>query len=50
MNNIIYLKNLFESLPDYKKIVLIMFLIQNDKILLHEIGSSERDNNRIILE
>ena len=27
-----------------------MFLIKNDKDLLHEIGFSERDNNRLNLE
>ena len=41
---------MFESIPDYKKIVLLMFLIQNDKILLHEIGFSERDMDRLNLE
>ena len=28
MNNINYFKDLFESIPDYKKIVLIMFLFK----------------------
>ena len=50
MDNSNYFKDLFESIPNYKKIVLIIFLIQNDKDLLHEIGFSERDNNRINLE
>ena len=43
MNNTNYFKELFESKPDYKKIVLLIFLIQNDKNLLHEVGFSERD-------
>ena len=45
-----YFKDLFESIPDYKKIVLLIFLIQNDKNLLHEIGFSERDINHLNLE
>ena len=43
------MKDLFESKPDYKKIVLLMFLIHNDKSLLHEIGFSERGISRIII-
>ena len=43
-------KDLFESIPDYRKIVLLMFLIQNDKNLLREVGFSERDINRLKLE
>ena len=31
MVNSIYFKDLFESNPDYKNIVLLIFLIQNDK-------------------
>ena len=30
-----------ESIHDYKKIVLLVFLIQNDKNLLHGIGFSK---------
>ena len=30
MDNVNYFKNLFESRPDYKKIVLLMFSIKND--------------------
>ena len=50
MHNINFFKDLFESITDYRKIVLVIFLFQNDKDLLHEIGFSERDNNRLILE
>ena len=50
MDNVNYFTDLFESIPDYKKIVLLMFLIQNDKKLLHEVDFSERDNNRLVLE
>ena len=32
-----YFKDMFESIPDYRKIVLLIFLFQNDKNLLKEI-------------
>ena len=38
-----YFKDIFESIHHYRKIVLLIFLIQNDKNLLHEVGFSERD-------
>ena len=44
-----YFKDLFESMPDCKKKLLI-FLIQNDKNLLKEIGFSKNDINRLNLE
>ena len=36
MNIETYFKNLFESIPDYRKKVLSMFLIKNDGDLLTE--------------
>ena len=33
-----YFKDLFESIPDYSKIVLLLFLIQNDKDSIKECG------------
>ena len=36
MNNINYFTDFFESIPDYKKIVLLMFLIKNDVSFLYE--------------
>ena len=50
MNNENYFKDIFESIHDYKKIVLLIFLIQNDKNLLHEVGFSLRDINRLSIE
>ena len=50
MDNIYYFKDIFESIHDYKKIVLLIFLIQNDKSLLKEIGFSKNDINRLNLE
>ena len=50
MNNVNYLKILFESIDDYRKIVLLMFLIKYDKNLLKEVGFSKNDINLLSLE
>ena len=50
MNYENYFKGIFESIHDYKKIVLLIFLIQNDKNLLKEIGFSKNDINRLSIE
>ena len=50
MNYENYFKDLFGSIPDYRKIVLLIFLIQNDKDLLKEVGFSKNDINRLNLE
>ena len=50
MDNENYFKDKFESIPDYRKIVLLIFLIQNDKNLLKEIGFSKNDINRLSIE
>ena len=50
MNNVNYFKDIFESIQDYKKIVLLIFLIQNDQNLLKEIGFSKNDINLLNLE
>ena len=50
MNNINYFKDIIESIPNYRKIVLLIFLIQNDKNLLKEIGFSKNDINRLSIE
>ena len=50
MNNVYYFKDLFESIPDYRKIVLLMFLIKDDKNLLKEVGFSKNDINFLSLE
>ena len=42
MNNTNYFRDLIESIPDYRKIVLLIFLIQNDKNLIREIGFSKK--------
>ena len=50
MNNVNCFKDIFESITDYKKIVLLIFLIQNDENLLKEIGFSKNDINLLNLE
>ena len=50
MENINYFKDLFESISDYRKIVLLIIIIQNDKNLLKEIGFGKNDINRLSLE
>ena len=43
MNNVTFFTDLFESIPDYKKIVLLMFLIKNDVNLSYECGFLKGD-------
>ena len=50
MNNLNFFKDIFESISDYRKIVLLIFLIQNEKNLLNEIGFSKNDINPLNLE
>ena len=47
MDNSNYFKDIFKSITDYRKIVILIFLIQNVKYLLREVGFSERDINRL---
>ena len=50
MKNSKYFKDIFKSIPDYKKIVLLIYLFQNDENLLNEIGFSKADINSLNLE
>ena len=50
MDNLNYFKDLFESITDYRKIVLLIILIKDDKILLKEVGFSKNDINSLSLE
>ena len=45
-----YFKDRFESISDYRKIVIIMFLFKTDNDLLTECGFLKDDINRLILE
>ena len=50
MNYENYFHDLFESIPDYRKIVLLIFSIQNDKNFLKEIGFTRNDINLLNFE
>ena len=50
MDNKNYFKDLFESISEYKEIVLLIFLSQNDKNLLKEIGFSQSYINQLSIE
>ena len=50
MNNPNYFKDIFESILDYRNVVLLIFLNKNDNDFLLEIGFSERDINLLNLE
>ena len=50
MNYENYFKDLFETVPDYIKIVLIVFLIKNYSDLLKEGGFLKKDLNRSNLD
>ena len=50
MDNVNYFKDLFESIPEYKKIVLLMFLIKNDVDFLYECGFLKGDINFLYRE
>ena len=41
---------MFESIPDYRKILLLIFLIQNDRGLLKKCGLSKKDVDRLDLQ
>ena len=49
-NNINNFKDLFESISDYKKIVLLMFLFKNDDNFLYECGFLKGDINYLYEE
>ena len=50
MNNVNYFTELLESFLDYRKIVLLTFLIKNDKDSITECGFLKDDINRLNLE
>ena len=51
MDNINYFKDMFESIPHYRKIVLIIFLTKDDKNLLQEeVWFSKNDINQLSVE
>ena len=50
MNNVNYFKDLLESIPDYKKNVLLRFLTKNDVNFLCECGLLKGDINFLYRE
>ena len=50
MNKEKYFREMFESLPDYRKIVLLLFLIKDDKILLKVVCFTKSDIQQLSLE
>ena len=50
MINVNYYTDLFESIPDCKNIVLLMFLIKNDVNFLYECGFLKGDINFLYKE
>ena len=50
MDNVNYFEDFFESIPDYEKIVLLLFLIKNDVIFLNECGFLKSDINFLYKE
>ena len=50
MNHVNYFKDLFETIPDSRKVVLWKFLIKNDVDLLNECGFLKDDIRRLCVE
>ena len=50
MDNSNFFKDLFESIQDYRKIVLLIFLFQIDENFIKEIGFSKNNINRLSIE
>ena len=50
MDHVNHFEDLFQSIPDCRKIVLLMFMIKNDIDFLTECGFLEKDINRLCLE
>ena len=50
MNYENYFKDMFETIPDYRKIVLLLFLFKNDSGLLTECGLLKNDIIRVCKE
>ena len=50
MNNLNYFEDTFKSIPDYRKKVILRFLIINDVDLSTECGILKNDINHLCLE
>ena len=49
MDHVNYFKDLFESIPDYRKIVMLLFPIKNDIDKLNECGFFKNATNRLCI-
>ena len=47
MDQVTFFEDTFESIPVYRKIVLLIFLIKGDKNLIKENGFSRHDMNQL---
>ena len=50
MYDVNFIKDPFESIPDYRKVVIIKFLIKNDVDLVTEVGFLKNDINCLCLK
>ena len=50
MDHVNIFKDLLKSIPDFRKVVLLLFLIKNDVDLLQECGFLKNDINCLCLE
>ena len=50
MNNVNYYTDFFESISDFKKVVLLLFLIKSDVYFLYEYGFLRGDVNLLYKE
>ena len=50
MNHLNFFKDMFVSIQDFSKILLIMFFFKNEGDLLHESVYLKKDNNRLRLQ
>ena len=50
MDHVNFFEDMFESITDYRKIVLLTFSMQKDENLIKEIGFSKNDNNLLNLQ
>ena len=50
LNHVSFFGDLFESILDYRKIVLLFFPIKNDVDFLHECGFPKNDINHLCFE
>ena len=50
MNHVEYFKDLFESIPNFRKLILLMFLFKNNDYLSTDCGYLKNHNNGLYRE